>query len=530
LYLAKDYEMMRRIKNDIKEVYYIGNEILNMERQLQIAKSKDDYDTCIKLRKKLEEVKSKRDNYDTIYETSRYERMIIMKRPSTAELLRDEEDRLRQERERLERERLEKERLEREKRRREEDEELNKQFNKKKAQLIDNLPVGVKKFVEYVPQKNKKKEEEFSDELQYNQGDRDLEPYFASLARSAGGNIPPPDLAKLRKALRQGFLTVSGVRLYSALICENWKLREAAVKGFLDFIENPLIPRYQGKTLSLFQTCIEVSKFACEDKVVQIYLEGLKILATCLAPPVCGNDIDPMVIQKSVSYFIPKFIKKICELNYRARDLTMNTLINIFKHPALNIGDLVKGCMDVVERQDGITPDKQPWNILLARLEIMLHTIEDYGIDESLWDWYPVFTELIIPSLFHQNPDCRMVAVEIVIWLYKIVGDDVKIIINDLNNLKPNLKEQLNSRFHEVDVAFKKDIEAQGQSLEGIKKSKDNLNSKNGDTINNLNLSQENKPNDQVQDNNKLFVGRKNKNIKNSSLESIKEANLDKEN
>lgn len=33
---------MRRIKNDIKQVYQIGNEILNMERQLQIAKSKDD--------------------------------------------------------------------------------------------------------------------------------------------------------------------------------------------------------------------------------------------------------------------------------------------------------------------------------------------------------------------------------------------------------------------------------------------------------------------------------------------------------
>lgn len=519
--------MMRRIKNDIKQVYQIGNEILNMERQLQIAKSKDDYDTCIKLRRKLEEIKNKRDNYDTIYETSRYENMIIMKRPSTAELLRDEEERLRQERERLEKERQEREKLERERRKREEDEELNKQYNKKKVLMVDNLPVGGKKFVEYIPQKIKKKEEEFSDELQYNQGDRDLEPYFAPLARSAGGNIPPPDLGKLRKALRQGFLTVSGVRLYSALICENWKLREAAVKGFLEFIENPLISRYQNKTLPLFQTCIEITKFACEDKVVQIYLEGLKILSNCLAPPVCGNDIDPNIIQKSVSFFIPKFIKKICELNYRARDLTMNTLINIFKHPALNIGDLVKGCMDIVELQDGITPDKQPWNILLARLEIILHILEDYGIDESLWDWYPVFTELIIPSLFHQNPDCRMVAVEIVIWLYKLVGDDVKIIINDLNNLKPNLKEQINSRFNEVDVAHKKDIKSQE---EGFKKSQEYSNSKNGESGNNLNMSQENKINDHVTDNNKLFVGRKNKNIKNSSLESIIETNLDKEN
>jgi hypothetical protein len=70
---------MRKIKNDIKIVYSIGNEILNMERQLKIAKSKEDYDSCIKLRRKLEDVKKKRDVYEAIYETSRYENTIVMK-------------------------------------------------------------------------------------------------------------------------------------------------------------------------------------------------------------------------------------------------------------------------------------------------------------------------------------------------------------------------------------------------------------------------------------------------------------------
>ena len=193
--------------------------------------------------------------------------------------------------------------------------------------------------------------------------------------------------------------------------------------------------------------------------MIQIYLDGIKVLATALAPPVCGNDIDPNKIQKSVQFFISKFIKKISELNLRARDLTMTTLIAIFKHPALNIGDLIKGCLDIVERKDGITPDKQPWNILLSRLEIILHVLEEYGIDESCWDWYPVFTELIIPSLFNQNPDCRMVAVELCVILYKLVGDDIKIIINDVSNLKPNLKESINSRFEEVDITDKKVLE-----------------------------------------------------------------------
>ena len=61
------------------------------------------------------------------------------------------------------------------------------------------------------------------------------------MARNAGGNIPIVDINKLRRALRQGVLTVTGVRLYSSLIGDDWKMREAAVKAFLEFIENPLV-------------------------------------------------------------------------------------------------------------------------------------------------------------------------------------------------------------------------------------------------------------------------------------------------
>jgi hypothetical protein len=70
---------MKKIKKDIKNVYYIGNEILNLERQIIVAKNREQFDLCIKLRKKIEDVKAQRDNYDAIYETSRYENMIIMK-------------------------------------------------------------------------------------------------------------------------------------------------------------------------------------------------------------------------------------------------------------------------------------------------------------------------------------------------------------------------------------------------------------------------------------------------------------------
>ena len=129
----------------------------------------------------------------------------------------------------------------------------------------------------------------------------------------------------------------------------------------------------------------------------------------------------------------------------------------------MNIGDLVKACLDIVERNNGVTPDKQPWNVLLARLEIILHILDEYGINEELWDWYNVFVELIVPSLFHQKPDCRITAEEICVVLYKFVGSDIRNIINGLNNIKPNLKERLNNKFNEIDISINKESQNAGQ-------------------------------------------------------------------
>ena len=511
---TKDYEILRKIKKDIKQAFFLGNEILNTDREIAFAKSKEDFDTCIKLRKKRELLCARRDNIDVIYETSRYEKMILLREQTPEDLLNEEENKRRLEMERRERERLELE--ERERRRRELDErerrlkEREDELNRRKPIPIakpPTPPLDIKNIhkevfhnssivtskkrnkydeTEYVRPKEQEKRDQFLDELQYNQGDKDLEPYFVPRAKNAGGNIQSPDINKLRRALRMGMLTCTGVRLYSALIGDDWKMREAAVRAFLEFIENPLPSRYLYKSFPLFQTCIEICKLTCDDKVIQIFIEGLKLLKTCLAPPICGNDVEPSFIQKSIRYFLPIYIKKISEFNDKQRDLTLRTIIDIFRHPALNIGDLVKACLDIVEINNGVTPDKQPWNVLLARLEIILHVLDEYGINEDLWDWYNVFVELIVPSLFHQKPDCRITAEEICVVLYKFVGSDIRNIINGLNNIKPNLKERLNNRFNEIDISTNKESQNAGQlnnNLENDAKAIENDNKKALDTI-----------------------------------------------
>lgn len=57
-----------------------------------------------------------------------------------------------------------------------------------------------------------------------------------------------------------------------------------------------------------------------------------------------------------------------------------------------------------------------------------------------------VFTELKKPALLNPCQDIILIFIVICVNLYKVVGDDNKIIINDVHNLKPNLNDMINQR------------------------------------------------------------------------------------
>lgn len=202
---------------------------------------------------------------------------------------------------------------------------------------------------------------------------------------------------------------------------------------------------------------------ACEDKILQIYYIGLKILSTALAPPVCGRDVSPKLINKILKEFTPILIEKISELNYRARDISLHTLLSVFKHPAAKLGTLISSCLELCKMDPNfpslfVPVDKQQWRLILSRLEIVLQVIEEFGYNEKEWIWTDVFEFLVAPSLFHSNNDIRVVAIEIIVALYQMIGEDVRLAVNNLENLKPNLLQQINERLEEI-----KDIAEQNQ-------------------------------------------------------------------
>lgn len=84
----------------------------------------------------------------------------------------------------------------------------------------------------------------------------------------------------------QNFLRVIGVRLWSAIFGDNWRHRYASALAMLEFSEAPLLPKYVNDTRNLFRACMRTAAVACEDKILAIYLVGLKILITAMQPPI----------------------------------------------------------------------------------------------------------------------------------------------------------------------------------------------------------------------------------------------------
>lgn len=129
--------------------------------------------------------------------------------------------------------------------------------------------------------------------------------------------------------------------------------------------------------------------------------------------------------------------------------------------------------MDIaIEKERSVSPDKHPTNVVLARLEVIYGAIEQYGVDDELWDWYQVLCDMIIPSLLHPALECRTAATDICVLLYKNVGNDIKNIISDVSIIKPNLRENIISQFNNIDNVLKKDLDLQNDLRVSQKKDK----------------------------------------------------------
>lgn len=59
----------------------------------------------------------------------------------------------------------------------------------------------------------------------------------------------------------------------------------------------------------------------------------------------------------------------------------------------------------------------------MARLEIILNILQESGYDDRQWNWSDVFTHMLVPCLFHPSNEIRLVAIEIIVALYQLIGN-----------------------------------------------------------------------------------------------------------
>lgn len=448
---TEDYEMLNQVTKDLKVVYDLGNEILNLKRELEIATAKEDYNKAIEIRNRLKQLEQERDRYDALYETSRYEDMIVMARPTSAQrrlakkLENEERERLealkRQKEREAEEERLRKLREEQER------ERLRREEEERKRRQQSTMKTVKKTHFQTVKQSNTV--DVGRDPLEYNEGDDDIDPYLNPKLIEAGGKVVDLENSVLKRALHSGTLLVTGVKLWSALHSESWRHRDAAARAFLEYIQAPMKPKYINKTRKLFRAAIDVAMEACNDKLPQIYHTGLDILKTALNEPICGEDVKPKDINNAIKFFVPNLIEKISELNYKVKDSSLFTLVKLFENSKADIRILIDNLMDITEK--GPEPDKAPWRIILARLDILAILLQEFGINENVWNWDIVYEKLVIPSFFNQSRDVRESAKAVSLELYRIVGAPVKEMTNNVENIKPNLLQDLNEQFEAED-------------------------------------------------------------------------------
>jgi len=79
---------MKQLKKDMREVFEIGKELWKLKRDLGHSIAKEDFTRAMELKRRIKELEAKRDKFDALYETSRYEGMVSLNRPSTADYLR----------------------------------------------------------------------------------------------------------------------------------------------------------------------------------------------------------------------------------------------------------------------------------------------------------------------------------------------------------------------------------------------------------------------------------------------------------
>jgi len=107
--------------------------------------------------------------------------------------------------------------------------------------------------------------------------------------------------------------------------------------------------------------------------------------------PICGQHINPKIVNKEATQLTAPLLAKVEELNFKARQDSQKALLALYKHPAMDEARLVDAIMEIIEKK-GQKPEKMPERVILGRLELMLYLSLIRAEAKQTWEWRNVVT------------------------------------------------------------------------------------------------------------------------------------------
>jgi centrosomal protein CEP104 len=204
-------------------------------------------------------------------------------------------------------------------------------------------------------------------------------------------------------------------RVWQGQVSSNWRHREAAANSVLKYVESGAqeMCKKEGTSKTMYLAMCEFARNCCDDKILSIYFTGLKILQQALAPPICGPDVTPHMVNQTLKEFAPVLIGKTQELNSKASEVSLATLLSIYKHPAAEPKGLTSEIMKKCTQGRGIA--KEPPRVPLSLMQI---AVRAYHSLPAVHKEYKSLTQnLFAPCLTHASEQVRLKAIDCLIFL-----------------------------------------------------------------------------------------------------------------
>lgn len=435
----EDFYGLKRIKTAIEKVLKIGAQIFELQIALEQEISQENYQAAIDIKTQIQQLMSERDLIDIIFESDHFIESTIMK-----DSFDDYQKRvLPTILENSAKENVDSQNLK------------NVSFQKSS---LKNISSNLKKKQKFESEKNTKKvnlkieNSEDSKLIFHSNSNTELDDIFLRLADKYNTGFTLNHQNSNECLLRMdslGIIDVFGTKIWSCVSDSNWRLREIAGKTVIEYIKSDLITKFKGNTERLFISCCEFCKILLDDKVIQIYIDGLQLLGNSLSQNVCGTDINFDLFQRHTNEFVPLLIKKVSELNHRTKDLSLDCLVKLFKHPFSKIEFLIDELQDICEKkaekfsipQIKCPIEKLKDRIILGRLEIFSRIIQEFPEKVNLfWNLLKV---LALPAFKHPDLKVRAMASEICECLEKLNHEKTGEILTEFGQMNPFLMDDL---------------------------------------------------------------------------------------